>query len=97
MSLALVVVTAVRFEGRSKSEVARDYRVSRRWVQRICQRYEAEGGAGLEPRSRYESARWLIANTPSGKGKGVLEIRYKDADRLRGDYSLFLQVQELPS
>jgi hypothetical protein len=32
MSSARLLVTAVRVQGRSKSEVARDYRVSRRWV-----------------------------------------------------------------
>jgi transposase InsO family protein len=53
MSLARLVVTAVKVEGRSKSEVARDYGVSRRWVHELVRRYEAEGGeAGLEPRSR---------------------------------------------
>ena len=52
MSLARLVVTAVRFEGRSKSEVARDYRVSRRWVHELIKRFDAEGEAGLEPRSR---------------------------------------------
>jgi transposase InsO family protein len=39
-------------EGRSKSEVAREYGVSRRWVITVVQRYLAEGQAGLEPRSR---------------------------------------------
>ena len=39
-------------EGRVKSEVARDYGVSRRWVITLVQRYLAEGEAGLEPRSR---------------------------------------------
>jgi transposase InsO family protein len=39
-------------EGRSKSEVARDYGVSRRWVQVLVQRFLAEGEAGLAPRSR---------------------------------------------
>ena len=52
MSLGRLVVTAVKELGRSKSEVARDYRVSRRWVHEIVRRYEAEGQAGLEPRSR---------------------------------------------
>ncbi len=52
MSLGRLVVTAVKELGRSKSEVARDYRVSRRWVHEIVRRYEAEGEAGLEPRSR---------------------------------------------
>jgi transposase InsO family protein len=52
MSLAGLVVTAVVVEGRSKSEVAREYRVSRRWVITLVQRFQAEGEAGLAPRSR---------------------------------------------
>jgi transposase InsO family protein len=52
MSLARLVVTAVLVEGRSKSEVARDYGVSRRWVIELVKRFHAEGDAGLEPRSR---------------------------------------------
>lgn len=52
MSLGRLVVTAVIVEGRSKSAVARDYKVSRRWVHELVARYEAEGEAGLEPRSR---------------------------------------------
>ena len=52
VSMARLVVTAVVGEGRSKSEVARDYGVSRRWVQILVQRFVAEGEAGLEPRSR---------------------------------------------
>lgn len=47
-----LVVTAVLAEGRSKSEVARDYGVSRRWVIELVQRYLADGDAGLQPRSR---------------------------------------------
>jgi transposase InsO family protein len=52
MSLARLVVTAVRVEGRSKSEVAREYQVSRRWVQKLVARYDADGEEGLAPRSR---------------------------------------------
>lgn len=52
MSMARLVVAAVVGEGRSKSEVARDYGVSRRWVQILVQRFLAEGEAGLAPRSR---------------------------------------------
>jgi transposase len=44
--------TAVAVEGRSKSEVARGYGVSRRWVQELLGRYAAEGEAAFEPRSR---------------------------------------------
>lgn len=50
--MAQLIVAAVKVDGRSKSEVARDYGVSRRWVITLVQRYEAEGDAGLEPRSR---------------------------------------------
>lgn len=52
MSLARLVVTAVLVEGRSKSEVARDYGLSRPWVHELVRRFEAAGEAGLEPRSR---------------------------------------------
>jgi transposase InsO family protein len=52
MGMAQLVVTAVLIEGRCKSEVARDYGISRRWVITLVQRYLAEGEAGLAPRSR---------------------------------------------
>jgi transposase InsO family protein len=52
MGMAQLVVAAVVVEQRSKSEVARQYRVSRRWVITLVQRYLAEGEAGLAPRSR---------------------------------------------
>jgi transposase InsO family protein len=52
MSMGQLVVAAVVVEGRSKSEVARTYGVSRRWVITLVQRFLAEGEAGLQPRSR---------------------------------------------
>src|ERR671918_1123612 len=52
MSVARLVVTAVLVEGRSKAAVARDYGVSRRWVHELVRRFDTEGEAGLEPRSR---------------------------------------------
>lgn len=52
MSKAQLVITAVVLEGRSKSEVARDYDVSRTWVQHLVKRYESEGAAAFEPHSR---------------------------------------------
>ena len=52
MGMPQLVVTAVLVEGRSKSGVARDYGVSRRWVITLVERYLAEGDAGLLPRSR---------------------------------------------
>jgi transposase InsO family protein len=52
MSLARVVVTAVIVEGRSKTQVARDYGVARSWVYELLKRFETEGEAAFEPRSR---------------------------------------------
>ena len=52
MSLARLVITAVTVEGHTKSQVARDYGVTRFWVQTLVKRYEAEGEAAYEPRSR---------------------------------------------
>src|SRR4029434_8545190 len=52
MSLARLVVTAVRIEGRTKAEVSRDYGVSPRWVYELCRRFDSEGETGLQPRSR---------------------------------------------
>ncbi len=52
MSMARLIITAVVVEGRSKSEVARDYDVSRYWVQQLVRRYATEGEAAFWPRSR---------------------------------------------
>jgi len=52
MSKARLIITAVVVEGRTKSEVARDYDVSRQWVQQLVKRYLAEGETAYQPRSR---------------------------------------------
>ncbi len=52
MSMARLVITAVTVEGRSKSVVARDYGISRVWVQKLVKRFEAEGEGAYWPRSR---------------------------------------------
>src|SRR3954468_9071307 len=52
MSKARLIITAVVDEKRAKSEVARDYDVSRYWVQQLVRRYLAEGEAAFEPHSR---------------------------------------------
>jgi transposase-like protein len=49
---AQLIITAVVVEGRSKTEVARDYGVSRYWVQQLVSRYQREGPAAFQPRSR---------------------------------------------
>lgn len=52
MSKARLVITAVIVEGRSQSEVAREYGVSQGWISRLVARYRAEGDAAFEPCSR---------------------------------------------
>jgi transposase len=52
MSKARLVVTAVIVEKRPVSEVARSYGVARSWVHTLLRRYQAEGEAAFEPRSR---------------------------------------------
>ena len=52
MSKARLIITAVVVEGRSTSEVARDYDVSRYWVHQLVQRYRCEREAAFEPCSR---------------------------------------------
>jgi transposase InsO family protein len=78
MGMPQLVVTAVLVEGRSKSEVARDYGVSRRWVITLVQRYLAEGEAGLQPRSR--RPRTSPGRTARHLEDEIIELR-KELDR----------------
>jgi transposase InsO family protein len=73
MGMAQLVVASVLVEGRSKSEVARTYGVSRRWVITVVQRYLAEGEAGLEPRSR--RPRRSPNRTPPDVEDEIVELR----------------------
>jgi transposase InsO family protein len=52
VSKARLVITAVVVEGRSQSEVAREYGVSQGWISRLVARYRLEGEDAFEPRSR---------------------------------------------
>ena len=79
MSLARLVVTAVRVEGRSKSQVARDYRVSRRWVHELVKRFDQQGEAGLVPRSR--RPRSSPQATPEQVEHQVVQLRKHLADQ----------------
>src|SRR5437763_1678712 len=78
MGMPQLVVTAVLVEGRSESEVARQYGVSRRWVITLVQRYLAEGDAGLEPRSR--RPRRSPGQTAAAVEDEIVKIR-KDLDK----------------
>src|SRR4051812_29006105 len=52
MSKARLVLTALFVDRQTPAEVARRYSVHRSWVYRLKDRYEAEGEAAFEPRSR---------------------------------------------
>ncbi len=52
MSKAKVIVLSVVEQGLTKAEAARRYDVSWRWVHTLVLRYQSDGLAGLEPRSR---------------------------------------------
>ncbi|EFQ82005.1 hypothetical protein HMPREF0063_12847 [Aeromicrobium marinum DSM 15272] len=52
MSKARLVITALFVEHQSPAEVAARYGVHRSWVYKLKARYEAEGEAAFEPRSR---------------------------------------------
>src|SRR3954453_7630562 len=56
MSKAKLVITAVVIEGRSQSEVARAYGVSKGWVSKLIARWRAEGEAAFQARSRRPSS-----------------------------------------
>jgi transposase InsO family protein len=73
MSLARLVVTAVKIEGRSKSAVAREYGLSRRWVITLVRRFEADGEAGLQPRSR--RPRSSPQRAPAAVEEEIVELR----------------------
>jgi transposase len=80
MGMPELVVAAVLDQGRSKSEVARTYGVSRRWVITLVQRFEAEGPAGLEPRSR--RPRRSPTRTGDDVADEIIEIRNPPCQRL---------------
>ncbi len=52
MSKARLVLTALFIDRQTPAEVARRYGVHRSWVYKLKARYQAEGDAALEPRSR---------------------------------------------
>ena len=78
MGMPELVVAAVLVEGRSKSEVARDYGVSRRWVITLVGRYLVEGEAGLVARSRRPHT--SPGRTPEAIEDEIVAIR-KDLDK----------------
>jgi transposase InsO family protein len=52
MSLARLIIEAHTTGRMNKSAIAREYGISRYWVQQVVRRYEAEGEVAFQPRSR---------------------------------------------
>jgi transposase InsO family protein len=73
MSKARLVITALFVEGQTPSEVAQRYGVHRAWVYKLKARYEAEGEAALEPRSRRPKS--TPSATPAATVELVLRLR----------------------
>jgi hypothetical protein len=75
MSLARLVVPAVRTPGVTKAEVARDYGGSRRWIYELCRPNRCRRGSG---------ARASIAAAPDGNAQSLSrKARFHGARRSR--------------
>jgi transposase InsO family protein len=68
MSKARLVVTAVIVEKRQVAEVARTYGVARSWIYTLVGRYQTEGEAAFEPRSRRPKS------SPNVTAPGTVEL-----------------------
>lgn len=73
MPKARLVITALFVENQTPTEVAARYGVDRSWVYRLKARYEAEGDAAFEPRSRRPHT--SPTATPAAQVELVLELR----------------------
>jgi transposase InsO family protein len=79
MSKARLVITAVTVEKRPVSEVARAYGVARSWIYALLARYEAEGEAAFEPRSRRPKT------SPTAISEGTVGLILRLRKELSGD------------
>jgi transposase len=88
MSLARLVITGVTIEGRSRSEVSREYGVSRVWVQKLVRRYQREGRAAFEPRSRrpHSNLRAVDLEVEDRIVRLRKDVDQKGCRRRRGDH-----------
>ena len=78
MSKARLVITALFVEHQSPAEVAARYGVHRAWVYKLKARYEAEGEAALQPRSRRPKS--SPTATPAETVELVLQLRKQLAE-----------------
>jgi len=75
MSKARLILTALFVDHQSPAEVAARYGVHRAWVYKLKARYEAEGEAAFEPRSRRPKTN--PSATPQATVDLILELRDK--------------------
>ena len=75
MSKARLVITALFIDHQRPAEVAARYGVHRSWVYKLKARYEAEGDAAFEPRSRRPKT--SPTATPPATVELILELRRK--------------------
>jgi hypothetical protein len=71
MSEARLVIAAVTIEKRQVSEVAKSYGVARSWTCTLLDRYQAEGEAAFEPRSRRPKTSPGVSFGPPEKKLGI--------------------------
>ncbi len=76
MSKARLVITALFVDHQTPAEVAARYGVGRSWVYRLKARYEAEGEAAAEPRSRRPKT------SPTATAPAVVEAILRLRDEL---------------
>lgn len=69
----LLIVRSVTEQGLSHAEAATKYGVTRQWVHALVTRYQAEGPAGLEPRSR--APRTRPGSTQPAVKERIIELR----------------------
>jgi transposase len=56
MSKMRVIVLAITHQGLTKQEAANKYKVSRRWIDKLLQRYAEGGLEALEPKNAHLKA-----------------------------------------
>jgi transposase InsO family protein len=78
VSKGRLIITAVVLEGRSQSQVSRDYGVSQSWVSELVARYREEGEQAFEPRSR--RPRRSPNAIPEATLQLVLQLRHELTD-----------------
>src|SRR5215213_4374262 len=78
MSKARLVLTALFVDHQTPAEVAARYDVHRGWVYRLKARYEAEGEAAFEPRSRRPKT------SPTATSQATVDLIVELRGRLAG-------------